>query len=110
MSGINQDTATRAEELIHRVEVYTQAIKVCMDELKMLIGRKYIAPQRDVKIVEVASVRLSNICTDAGIDTLGQLADLHKTDFYKIRAVGRKTFGEATRILEEHGLSFKSVL
>ena len=55
MSGINQDTATRAEELIHRVEVYTQAIKVCMDELKMLIGRKYIAPQRDVKIVEVGA-------------------------------------------------------
>lgn len=110
MSGINQDTATRAEELIHRVEVYTQAIKVCMDELKMLIGRKYIAPQRDVKIVEVASTRLSNICLGAGIYTLGQLSDLHKTDFYKIRTVGRKTFGEATRILEEHGLSFKPVL
>ena len=110
MVQLNQDTATRAEELIHRVEVYTQAIKVCMDELKMLIGRKYIAPQRDVKIVEVASIRLSHICTGAGIYTLGQLADLHKTDFYKIRAVGRKTFEEARRILEEHGLSFKAVL
>lgn len=110
MVGLNQDTATRAEELIHRVEVYTQAIKVCMDELKMLIGRKHIEPQRDVEIVEVASIRLSNICTGAGIYTLGQLADLHKTDFYKIRAVGRKTFEEARRILEEHGLSFKAVL
>ena len=110
MTVLNQDTATRAEELIHRVEVYTQAIKVCMDELKMLIGRKHIEPQRDVKIVEVASIRLSHICTGAGIYTLGQLADLHKTDFYKIRAVGRKTFEEATRILEEHGLSFKAVL
>lgn len=110
MVQLNQDTATRAEELIHRVEVYTQAIKVCMDELKMLIGRKHIEPQRDVEIVEVASIRLSNICTGAGIYTLGQLADLHKTDFYKIRAVGRKTFEEARRILEEHGLSFKAVL
>ena len=110
MVGLNQDTATRADELIHRVEVYTQAIKVCMDELKMLIGRKHIEPKRDVEIVEVASTRLSNICLGAGIDTLGQLADLHKTDFYKIRSVGRKTFEEARRILEDHGLAFKDVL
>lgn len=109
MSELNQDTATRAEELIHRVEAYTRAINTTMAELKLLLSPKPKQgdPQPNIRITEVASTRLANTCLRHGIYTLGQLAEMRKIDLLHFKAFGMKSLQEAQRILEENGLSFK---
>lgn len=103
----DKETTARVRELINRVEAYTRAINTTMAELKLIIGPKQVAPQPNIKIIEVASTRLANICLMHGISTLGQLAEMHRIDLLKFRAFGMKSLQEAQRILEENGLSFK---
>lgn len=102
-----KETTARVRELIRRMEAYTRAINTTMAELKQFIGPKQGDPQPSIRITEVASTRLANTCLRHGIYTLGQLAEMRRTDLLHFKAFGMKSLQEAQRILEENGLSFK---
>ena len=53
------------------------------------------------------SVRTLNICHANGIETLGDLTKLHKTDWLKYRNGGKKSLIELDDLLEAHGLTWK---
>ena len=64
-------------------------------------------PILDKKIVDCGlSVRTTNICLKNGIETLGDLAKLHKTDWLKFRNSGRKSLGEIDDLLTDNGLEW----
>ena len=52
------------------------------------------------------SVRTLNICHANGIDTLGDLVKLHKTDWLKFRNSGHKSLTELDDLLTAHGLEW----
>ena len=52
------------------------------------------------------SVRTTNICKSNGIDTLGDLCKLHKTEWLTFRNVSRKTLIELDDLLHDHGLDW----
>lgn len=52
------------------------------------------------------SVRARSHCKHNGIETLGDLTKITKTDFYKFRNVGIFTLGELDDLLKEHGLTW----
>ena len=67
-------------------------------------------PKADIKakrIVDcVVSVRTTNLCKENGIDTLGDLCKLHKTDWMKFRHGGKKAFIELDDLLHDNGLDW----
>ena len=67
-------------------------------------------PKADIKakrIVDcVLSVRTTNLCKENGIDTLGDLCKLHKTDWMKFRHGGKKAFIELDDLLHDNGLDW----
>lgn len=52
------------------------------------------------------SIRSTNICKRNGIDTLGDLCKLHKTDWLKFRNGGKKSLIEIDDLLHDHGLDW----
>ena len=52
------------------------------------------------------SVRTTNICKANGIDTLGDLCKLHKTDWLKFRNGGKKSLIELDDLLHDNGLDW----
>jgi DNA-directed RNA polymerase alpha subunit len=54
----------------------------------------------------VVSVRTTNLCKENGIDTLGDLCKLHKTDWMKFRHGGKKAFIELDDLLHDNGLDW----
>lgn len=52
------------------------------------------------------SVRARSICKANGIDTLGDLCKLHKTEWLTFRNVSRKTLIELDDLLHDHGLDW----
>jgi hypothetical protein len=52
------------------------------------------------------SVRTTNICKNVGIDTLGDLCKLHKTDWLKFRNGGKKSLAEIDDLLHDNGLDW----
>jgi len=54
----------------------------------------------------VVSVRATRICKRNGIDTLGDLCKLHKTDWLKFRNGGKKSLIELDDLLHDHGLDW----
>ena len=52
------------------------------------------------------SVRTTNICKANGIDTLGDLCKLHKTDWLKFRNGGKKSLIELDDLLHDNGLAW----
>ena len=52
------------------------------------------------------SVRTLNICHANGIETLGDLCKLHKTDWLKFRNSGRKSLAELDDLLHDNGLDW----
>ena len=64
-------------------------------------------PVLQKKIVDCdLSVRTTNICHANGIETLGDLTKLHKTDWLKMRNSGKKSLGELDDLLTAHGLEW----
>ena len=67
-------------------------------------------PQADIKAKRiedcVVSVRATRICKRNGIDTLGDLCKLHKTDWLKFRNGGKKSLIELDDLLHDHGLDW----
>jgi hypothetical protein len=64
-------------------------------------------PKLDIKIEDCnLSVRTTNICKANGIDTLGDLCKLHKTDWLKFRNGGKKSLIELDDLLHDHGLDW----
>ena len=52
------------------------------------------------------SVRTTNICMATGIDTLGDLCKLHKTDWLNFRNAGKKSLIELDDLLHDNGLDW----
>ena len=52
------------------------------------------------------SVRTTNLCKANGIDTLGDLCKLHKTDWLNFRNGGRKSLKELDNLLHNNGLDW----
>lgn len=52
------------------------------------------------------SIRTTNICKVNGIDTLGDLTKLHKTDWLKYRNGGKKSLAEIDDLLHDNGLDW----
>lgn len=52
------------------------------------------------------SVRTLNCLKANGIDTLGDLCELHKTDFLKFRNSGKKSLAELDDLLHDNGLDW----
>ena len=52
------------------------------------------------------SVRTMNICKANGIDTLGDLTKLHKTDWLKFRNGGKMSLIELDDLLHDNGLNW----
>jgi DNA-directed RNA polymerase alpha subunit len=52
------------------------------------------------------SVRTTNICKANGIDTLGDLCKLYKTDWLKFHNSGKKSLTELDDLLHDHGLDW----
>jgi len=67
-------------------------------------------PKADIKAKRIEdcnlSVRTRNICKAGGIDTLGDLCQLHKTDWLKFRNSGKKSLFELDDLLHDHGLDW----
>ena len=67
-------------------------------------------PKADIKAKRIedcnVSVRTRNICKAGGIDTLGDLCQLHKTDWLKFRNSGKKSLFELDDLLHDHGLDW----
>ena len=64
-------------------------------------------PKLDIKIEDCnLSVRTTNICKANGINTLGDLCKLHKTDWLKFRNSGRKSLAELDDLLHDNGLDW----
>lgn len=64
-------------------------------------------PKLDIKIEDCnLSVRTTNICKANGIDTLGDLCKLHKTDWLKFRNGGKKSLIELDDLLHDNGLDW----
>lgn len=90
------------------------------DSVKIYIEKMYYSPSiteeeqisshnpaLDIKI-EVCnlSVRTRNICKTNGIETLGDLCKLHKTDWLKFRNGGKKSLLEIDNLLHDHNLDW----
>ena len=71
-------------------------------------GSKGISLEQADGIVmgDLVGMRVRNICRDAGIVTLKDLAGWDVHEIYKLRNLGRKSFEELSRTLDAHGLSF----
>ena len=52
------------------------------------------------------SIRTTNICKANGIETLGDLMKLHKTDCLKFRNCGKKSLIEFDDLLHDNGLDW----
>ena len=67
-------------------------------------------PKADIKAKRIEdcnlSVRTTNICKAGGIDTLGDLCKLHKTDWLKFRNGGKKSLAEIDDLLHDNGLDW----
>lgn len=64
-------------------------------------------PKLDIKIEDCnLSVRTTNLCKANGIDTLGDLTKLHKTDWLKFRNSGKKSLIELDDLLHDNGLDW----
>ena len=67
-------------------------------------------PKADIKAKRIKdcnlSVRTTNICKACGIDTLGDLCKLNKTDWLKFHGGGPKSLAEIGDMLHEHGLDW----
>ena len=67
-------------------------------------------PKADIKAKRIddcnLSVRTTNLCKANGIDTLGDLCKLHKTDFIKFRNGGKKALIELDDLLHDNGLDW----
>lgn len=64
-------------------------------------------PKLDIRIEDCnLSVRITNICKANGIDTLGDLYKLHKTDWLKFRNGGKKSLIELDDLLHDNGLDW----
>ena len=79
-----------------------------IEELKLEMERMSTSnPALDIKIEDCnLSVRTTNICKANGIDTLGDLCKLHKTDWLKFRNGGRKSLTELDDLLHDNGLDW----
>lgn len=65
-------------------------------------------PVLQIKLADCdLSVRTYNICHANGIETLGDLTKIHKTDWLKFHNSGKKSLGELDDLLEAHGLTWK---
>ena len=67
-------------------------------------------PKADIKAKRIEdcnlSVRTRGICKANGIDTLGDLCKLHKTDWLKFRNGGKKSLIELDDLLHNNGLDW----
>jgi transcriptional regulator with XRE-family HTH domain len=67
-------------------------------------------PKADIKAKRIedcdVSVRARNICIANDIYTLGDLCQLHKTDWLKFRNSGKKTLFELDDLLHDNGLDW----
>ena len=67
-------------------------------------------PKADIKAKRIEdcylSVRITNLCKANGIDTLGDLCKLHKTDWLKFRNGGMKSLIELDDLLHDNGLDW----
>jgi hypothetical protein len=64
-------------------------------------------PKMKAKLVDFdLSVRTLNILHAGGIDTIGELVKLYKTDVLKLRNAGRKTLTELDDFLTAHNLTW----
>ena len=52
------------------------------------------------------SVRTMNLCKANGIETLGDLCKLHRTDWLKFRNGGKKSLAELDDLLHDNGLDW----
>lgn len=64
-------------------------------------------PALDIKIEDCnLSVRTRNICKTNGIETLGDLTKIHKTDWLKFRNGGKKSLLEIDNLLHDNFLDW----
>ena len=67
-------------------------------------------PKAEIKAKRIEdcnlSVRTANLCKANGIDTLGDLCKLHKTDWLKFRNGGKKSLIELDDLLHDNGLDW----
>ena len=59
------------------------------------------------EIFEKLSVRSYNVLKRSGIETLGDICKLSRTEFANLRNLGRKSYEEIVKILEEYDLEFR---
>jgi len=67
-------------------------------------------PKADIKAKRIkdcnVSTRTRNICMFGGIETLGDLCRLRKTDWLKFRNSGKKSLAEVDNLLHDNGLDW----
>ena len=67
-------------------------------------------PKADIKAKRIkdcnVSTRTRNICMFGGIETLGDLCRLRKTDWLKFRNSGKKSLAEVDNLLHDNGLNW----
>lgn len=84
-------------------------LQIELDRLRKEIGTRPHLEKADKPLSEVElSVRASNCLRDAGISTLGELADKTEEEILSIRYLGRKVLWELRKVLSSFGLTFNS--
>lgn len=88
---------------IHDIFVSAKELR---EEYEKLAGSKD-SPVLSKRIEDCnLSVKVMNVCRHNGIETLGDLTKMTKTDFYKFNNVGMFSLGEVDDLLKEHGLTW----
>ena len=98
---------TPKETFNHLRDLKANLAKAVEEEKKRIKNEPPRNPILDKKIVDCdLSVRTTNICLKNGVETLGDLVKLHKTDWLKFRNSGRKSLGELDDLLTANGLEW----
>ena len=99
---------------IRSIDIMQEALNQIRDMMKRDIEQEPPQeaehdPELDIKIEdcrEDLSVRAFSICKANGIETLGDLTKLHKTDWLKFRNGGKKSLECIDDLLTKHGLTW----
>lgn len=103
--AISQDMAAsqRVNDEIHDMFLSAKIIREVYE--KLIEGKGN--PVLSIRIEDCdLSVRARNVCKHVGIETLGDLTKLCKTDLFKTRMVGKGTIGEFDDLLSKYGLTW----
>lgn len=103
--AISQDMAAseRVNDEIH--DIFLSAKELRKEYEKLIEGKDN--PVLSIRIEDCdLSVRARNVCKHVGIETLGDLTKLCKTDVFKTRMVGKGTIGEFDDLLSKYGLTW----